>query len=346
MTHRPHRPARPLAAALLAAALAGCAPLEAPPARPRAAAPAGAAATAPDPVPLWLLGEVHDNPAAHARRLQWLQARLADGARPALLMEQFDRERQPAIDRLLATPVAPGTAAPGDAAEDPRLAPLVALGGRGWDWALYRPVLALALRHGLPLVAANLSREDARAVMRSGLADAGFDAALPAALQQAQAALIEASHCGQVDAALARRMVLAQVARDQFMARQLQAHAARGAVLLAGNGHVRRDLGVPRWLPPALAARARVVGFVEAGDALPAGAFDEHLRSPAAARADPCAAMPQPGTATAATAASAAAAVGASAAAGAAAAGPAGLASASAPSAASAPAATRPDRGG
>ena len=47
----------------------------------------------------------------------------------------------------------------------------------------------------------------------------------------------------------------------------LRVFRAHGVVLLAGNGRVRKNLGVPHWLPPALQARTRVVGFVEAGPA-------------------------------------------------------------------------------
>ena len=57
-------------------------------------------------------------------------------------------------------------------------------------------------------------------------------------------------------------MARAQFARDAVMARALAAHAERGVVLLAGNGHVRRDIGVPRWLAsPA----PRLVGRLSRG---------------------------------------------------------------------------------
>ena len=244
------------------------------------------------PTALLLLGEVHDNAAQPAQRLQRLQQALADGTRPALLMEQFDRERQPQIDQMLADAPAglPRSPAQVQALADQ----LVALAGgaqAGWDWALYRPLINLALQQGLPLVAANVSRGDARAVIQQGLAARGFEAAVPADILAVQAAAIQASHCGRVDAATARRMAQAQVARDQFMARQLVAHAGRGAVLLAGNGHVRKDQGVPRWLPPELQARSRVIGFLEADAAQDAGAFDEVVPSPPQPRDDPCAAM-------------------------------------------------------
>jgi uncharacterized iron-regulated protein len=78
------------------------------------------------------------------------------------------------------------------------------------------------------------------------------------------------------------------------MAGVLREHAARGVVLLAGNGHVRRDLGVPRWLPPEARARAFAVGYLEEGDTPPPGAFDALVYTPRAERDDPCAAFTKP----------------------------------------------------
>ncbi|MDP1532261.1 MAG: ChaN family lipoprotein [Rubrivivax sp.] len=226
--------------------------------------------------PLVLLGEVHDNAAQHALRLQAFDAWLARGGWPALLMEQFDRERQPDIERLRAQQP------PADAA-----ALIAAAGGAGWDWRYYQPFVERALRHDLPLVAVNVSRADARRVMSEGLAAQGFDAAVPAAVSAAIAQAIQASHCGQVDAATAQRMALAQVARDQFMARAVAAHAGRGVLLLAGNGHVRADIGVPRWLDAATRARSQAIGLIEVGD--DSGAvFDLVLRTAAQPRRDPC----------------------------------------------------------
>ena len=84
-------------------------------------------------------------------------------------------------------------------------------------------------------------------------------------------------------------MAQAQFARDAVMADVLRQHAQRGAVLLAGNGHVRRDLGVSRWLD-AEAPRVFALGLLERHDTqTPPGAFDATLRTEVAERADPCA---------------------------------------------------------
>ena len=225
--------------------------------------------------PVVLLGEVHDHPGQHALRLQAFEAALARGARPALALEQFDRDRQGAIDALRAREPAP----------DPQ-ALISAVGGSGWDWDFYRPFIALALQHGLPIVAANVPRDEARRVMREGLAAAGFEARVPADVLAAHTRSIETSHCGALPPGLAPQMALAQVARDQFMARVLQEQAARGVVLLAGNGHVRTDVGVPRWLDPATRARSVAIGVLEAGDTTTA--FDRIVRTAAHPRPDPC----------------------------------------------------------
>jgi uncharacterized iron-regulated protein len=233
--------------------------------------------------PLVLLGEVHDNAAQHALRLSAFRALLAGGARPALALEQFDRDQQTTIDRLRARDPRPDADA------------LIAAAGRGgWNWDHYRPFIALALEQGLPIVAANLSRDEVRRVMKDGLAAEGFDARVPEDILSVLSSGIEASHCGMVDGATARRMALGQVARDQFMARVLEAQPPGGAVLLAGNGHVRTDVGVPRWLSAEARQRSEAIGMLEAGDET--RAFDRRVYTAPQPRGDPCAAMRgQPG---------------------------------------------------
>ncbi len=236
--------------------------------------------------PIVLLGEVHDNAAQHALRAQALRQLLESGARPALLMEQFDRERQPDLDRALARPgVTPDDVLAAATPTDPAM--------QGWEWRFYKPYIALAIAYRLPIVAANVSRTDTRRVLKDGLPSLGFDANLPADIEATQARAIVDGHCGMIDTAQAGRMVGAQVARDQFMARAVEANAARGAVLIAGNGHVRRDIGVPRWLSETMRARSVSIGLLEPGDPN-ASAFDVAFTTAAQSRPDPCEAMRAP----------------------------------------------------
>ncbi|MCY7317089.1 MAG: ChaN family lipoprotein [Rubrivivax sp.] len=282
---------------LLAACMTPALPPGPPAVQANRAAPGSPIDTLTNTPAVLLWGEVHDNAAQHALRRDALARLLARGARPVLLMEHFDREQQPTIDRLLA------------AAEPPTAQALIdAAGGPGWSWPLISPLLDLALQHRLPIVAANVARTDTRRIIREGLAPLGFDASVPADLLAAQTTLIEASHCGLLPAGLAPRMALAQVARDQFMAQQLQHALTRSiasavspatsavpprVLLLAGNGHVRSDIGVPRWLGAATRVQTLSVGLLEdRGDE--SRSFDRAITTAAQPRPDPCAAMQAP----------------------------------------------------
>jgi len=234
-----------------------------------------------------LLGEVHDNHELLRMRLAVLERAFAAGWRPAIVMEQFDRERQDDIERARRE-------RPDDAQH---VIDVAAPAKSGWDWDDYRPFVRLALAHRVPLVAGNVSAADTTRIVRGGYG-AVFDAATVAALgldrtidpawQAGQESEIDAGHCHALPAEVWPRMARAQYARDAFMAAMLREHAARGVVLLAGNGHARRDLGVPRWLAAVDPARVVAVGFLETGSATPAGAFDAVVRAPPAARDDPC----------------------------------------------------------
>ena len=233
-----------------------------------------------------LLGEVHDNDEGHAARLELLRARVAAGWRPAVAMEQFDVGQQPALDAAMASCPDAGCV----------VAKVVAPKS-GWNWEFYRPVIALALEYQLPLLAANLSRGDASKVVKDGFAAALPDAligryalaALPATLMAAQQAEVRDSHCGMLPEAMVAPMARAQIARDVLMAETVRSHAASGVVLIAGNGHVRRDIGAPYWLRQQGIHDAWAIGFVE--DAPAAKAFDAVERVARQQRPDPCAAM-------------------------------------------------------
>jgi len=239
-----------------------------------------------------LLGELHDNPEHHYQRVQLLRHAFTAGWRPAIAMEQLDREQQTDIDRARRE-------RPHDARHVIDLAtPPRGTRSGNWNWEYYRPFVELALEYGVPLVAANLSNADAGKVSREGYV-AVFDVdvlrklrlnePVPADLQTAQEREIEAGHCNALPQTALPAMARAQFARDAVMAATLEAHVANGVVLIAGNGHVRRDIGVPRWLSPALRARTLAVGYFETdGSDTPDEAFDALVRTAPVQRIDPC----------------------------------------------------------
>jgi uncharacterized iron-regulated protein len=239
-----------------------------------------------------LLGEVHDNAQQHQLRLELLQRAFASGWRPAIAMEQFDREHQADIDRARRE-------RPGDAQHVIDLAAPSGTGARGaWNWAFYRPFVELALRYDVPLLAANLSNADTTRIVRGGysavfdaarLAALGLNVPVAADLQSAQEREIDGGHCHALPQSMWPGMARAQLARDAVMADVLRQAGQRGVILLAGNGHVRRDLGVPHWLGTEQ-GRVFAVGYLEIADrSTPVAVFDAVVRTASAERSDPCA---------------------------------------------------------
>ena len=284
----------PASLALAAVLLAACA------ASARIDLDAHALAAALARRPVVLLGEVHDNAAQHAARAAALRQWVQSGARPALAFEQFDRERQADIDR------ARRETAPAGSSRSQHLIAQASPQRSGWDWALYRPYLDLALEYELPIVAANLSRADASRVASQGFAavfDAaaisalGLDALAPAAVR-AQERAIDEGHCKQLPAEMVVRLARSQTARDAALALSIAPHAERGVVLLTGNGHARKDIGVPMFLSAAQRARTVTIGLLEDEGATPEwrSRFDVAFVTPTQPRPDPCAGFIKPAT--------------------------------------------------
>ena len=251
--------------------------------------------------PVVLLGEVHDNQIQHAMRAAVFKALLETGLRPALLMEQFDREDQPKIDRVIANAASAGL--PATIAATQIIAAVAdAKGVSGsWSWPFYRPFLILALDYKLPIIAANVSRADTRLIYSQGLGANGFNEQVPEDIQGMQTRAIHESHCGMINMEQAGKMAASQVARDQWMAQQIDLHSRQGVVLLAGNGHVRKDIGVPRWLSEPSRQQTQAIGYLER-DTAPTAAesktdsaqFDVVRYTATQQREDPCAKFRKP----------------------------------------------------
>lgn len=228
---RPLLPAAALSLALLGAA--GCA----------TPAPLGADGQARLatllPADALLLGEQHDAPAhqqLQRQTVQWLAAR---GALAALALEMAEQGRSTA-------------GLPRDASEaDVQHA--LAWRDAGWPWKTYRLVVMAAVRAGVPVLGANLPAARQREAMR----DAALDARLPPAALAEQQQRMRDGHCGLLPESQIGPMTRVQIARDIAMADTVRAarQPGRTVLLVAGNGHVHRALGVPLHLPPDLTAK-------------------------------------------------------------------------------------------
>ena len=214
------------------------------------------------PADIYVLGEIHDNPAHHA-----MQADLVAQLRPSAIVFEMLSEDQ--AERI-------GPETPRDAAT---LGPLLDWAESGWpDISLYAPIMAVS---DAPILGAAGAPGDLSAY--------GLDAPLPPEEQAAREELQAESHCGALPEDVLPDFVARQRAVDaQFAARTLDALEAYGApvVLIAGNGHARTDWGVP-----AAIARVRpdtkVVAVVQ-GEGDPTVPGDVVLQAEAQDRGDPC----------------------------------------------------------
>lgn len=253
---------------------------------------------------LVLVGERHDHPDHHALQTRILRGLLARVRRPALVVEALDPDDAPGIARA--------RAAPGDAAARAAvLREAVAWDESGWPaWALYAPLFEAALAAELAIVPGNLARGERHALGHGGAAALpparraalGLDAPADPEERRALAEQIREVHCGHAPEHVLDRMVDVQRAWNAQLARAL-ADAARStpasdgsALLVAGNEHVRRDRGAPRWLARfAPDARVAAVGLLEVDPDEPAEAtppgdlpFDYVWWTPRLDLEDPC----------------------------------------------------------
>lgn len=232
-----------------------------------------------------LLGEQHDHP-DHHRVQAWLVGALADRLGGAAF-EMLDEDDRAGVERAI------------DAAT---LATAVAWQKSGWpDFALYQPIFEALFRRGIAIHVAHPTRETMRRVMTDGIGQwpktrvvrLALDVPLPARDQAALEAQIRTEHCGYAPEKIVAPMALAQRVKDAWMARAL-VDASRPAVLIAGNGHVRRDRGVPFYLrrhdPTGIRSLAQLA--VRPGVFRPedydAQLYDFVLFTPRTTNEDPC----------------------------------------------------------
>lgn len=194
------------------------------------------------PTSLLLVGEQHDAPEHQALQRALVMDLAARRQLAAVVMEMLERGQQttglaPDADEQLVRRTLQWT--------DEQAA--------GWPWATYGPVVMAAVRAGVPVVGGNLPRAE----MRTAMGQATLDQLLPAPALAEQQQNIRDGHCGLLPDSQIAPMTRIQIARDKSMAEVATGalQVGRTVLLVAGNGHVRRDLGVPRYLPAGLGHR-------------------------------------------------------------------------------------------
>jgi uncharacterized iron-regulated protein len=226
---------------------------------------------------VFVLGELHDNPAHHMEQA-WRVA-LIDPA--ALVFEML-------------TPDQAAAAAGVDPLDREALDAALGWTGSGWpDFAMYHPVFASAPRaviHG-----AAVPREMLAAAMEAGaeavVVRPDLLPPVSAAERAERIALQGQVHCGALPEEMLPGMVEAQRVRDAGFAHvALKAFEETGGpvVVITGNGHARTDWGVPAAIARArpdleVFALGQFEGPVEEG-----APYDEVVFAEPVPRGDPC----------------------------------------------------------
>ena len=223
-----------------------------------------------------LIGETHDNPDHH--KLQaWLISQLAHkGKHPGVVMEMIGADK---AETLASYQVASNATADG-------VGSTLDWNNSGWpDWAIYRPIVDAALGAGYTILPGDASKAQIREVGERGLRalpDAEIDRlgvgrVLPAKLSAALVEDLKVSHCNQLQDTDVAKMTEVQRFRDAVLADNVlkAVQKSGGAVLIAGDGHVRSDRGVPYYLharAPGLKVVSILLKEVETGVENPADA--------------------------------------------------------------------------
>ena len=254
----------------------GCSALpEAPRIEPLSASILSATAVRIDPLlptEVLLLGEQHDA-AQHQQIEQQVIALLAArGLLAAIALEMAD--------------AGVSTASLKPSSTEQQVKSALKWDDRGWPWESYAPAVMTAVRAGVPVLGANLPR----AHMQGSSVDGKLDGQLPGPALKAQQQLIRIGHCNLLPESQITPMTRIQIAKDISMAKALSQAVLPGktVVMLSGNAHADRKLGIPQHLGSSISIKAvrLLAGQV---DAESADQFDGIWTTPVIPEKDYCA---------------------------------------------------------
>lgn len=250
-----------------------------------------------------LLGETHDNIRHHDIQREIIEELASQQQTVTVSFEMIDTRQGEAIkDKAFES---------AQALID-ELEPL----GSGWEYdTYYAELFDSVLKADMTMHPGNIDRQPLMDMVRG---DKPLDPAVEKLLDQVKPdeerledlrQEIAASHCHMLGDEMIPPMVEAQRIRDAFMALSMARANADVRVLIAGNGHVRADRGVPLYLGPLYPSEdelniltfttievredARLPGQYSdqwGADVLP---FDYVWFTPRAQRQDPCEEMRQ-----------------------------------------------------
>jgi uncharacterized iron-regulated protein len=197
----------------------------------------------PQPLPdVLVLGEQHDAPAHPRLHGEVVQALTRRGELAGVALEMATTGHSTA-----------GLAA--DASE-PQVRASLGWTDQAWPWQAYAPAIMAAVRAGVPVVGADLTREQ----VKKATADSTLEHLVSGATLQAQIDEVREGHCGLLPEAQLLPLARAQIARDRSLAQAVAqlAAPAKAAVLITGARHADPRHGVPLHLPGSLRSASKI----------------------------------------------------------------------------------------
>ncbi|OQS61457.1 hypothetical protein ASU3_01550 [Actinobacillus suis] len=184
-----------------------------------------------------LIGEEHDQPVHHQIETYLVQKLEQKRPLAAVVLEMLSVDQQAQISHLQQSQT------PLFAEEIP-----AQIGWKHWDWHQYQDLIISRLSSTTPLIAANLTETEVKTLYAGAQPLRGSISVTPQ-VQTQLAQLIQAHHTLPTD--ILEKTVTVQQFRDRRMAEMLVKNTQNStayALLVAGNNHVRKDLGVPLHL--------------------------------------------------------------------------------------------------
>lgn len=185
-----------------------------------------------------ILGEYHDRVNQHILAIQLLDNLQKIRPQGSLLLEMLTVEQQDFVNQVQQNP-------PKNLNKLPKLLNWQ----KSWDWQLYGEIVKRPFLYNYPLIATNLTKTEVKILMQGAEPLKGYQSTKPLIKEHIFNTIIKnhgmnADELHADDKQLVNNMVEIQQFRDRRMAEKMLS-APKPALLLAGNYHAQKDIGVP-----------------------------------------------------------------------------------------------------
>lgn len=217
------------------------------------------------------VGEMHTDMGTHILQLQIVQALFQADPNLAIGMEMFPRSAQEVLDGYINGTIA---------TEEEFLRKSDYFKVWGYDYRLYREIISYARRHQIPIIGLNINKEIVSQVFQDGSLDGLSQEQLDAIPAERKLdipgyrdRLAQAFSSHDANGFTAEQLggfLQAQSIWDETMAetivRYLESNPDKRMVVIAGNGHVYKDTGIPPRVKRILDIPQSVVSSISYGN--------------------------------------------------------------------------------